>query len=32
MICMAAGGRKKELLNQLLDTMSRGGGYSGWRV
>ena len=24
MICMAAGGRKKESLNQLLDTMSRG--------
>ena len=25
MICMAEGGRKKELLNKLLDTMSRGG-------
>ena len=25
MICMAEGGRKRELLNRLLDTMSRGG-------
>ena len=25
MICMAEGGQKKELLNKLLDTMSRGG-------
>lgn len=25
MICMAEGGKKKELLNRLLDTMSRGG-------
>ncbi len=25
MICMAEGGRKKELLNGLLDTMSRSG-------
>ena len=24
MICMAEGGQKKELLNKLLDTMSRG--------
>ena len=25
MICMAAGGQKKELFDKLLDTMSRGG-------
>lgn len=27
MICMAVGGKKKGLLNRLLDTMSRGGKY-----
>ena len=25
MICMAAGGKKRGLLNRLLDTMTRGG-------